>query len=160
MIILIACLDMNNGIGDNSGNLLFEISEDMKHFRETTENNIVVFGRKTAESLPNKKPLPNRRNILLTRSDENSLSGFETVTDINYILELSKDSDVYICGGGEIYEIFMPHAEKMVLTQVHAINMNAEVFFPDFTHKDWLIKDMNKGESDNPSLMFATYLRK
>lgn len=161
MIILIACLGMDNGIGDSDGNLLFNIPQDMKHFRSTTNGNIVVFGRKTVESLPKKKPLPNRRNILMTRDKTNSIKGFETVTEVSDILELAKDNDVYICGGGEIYKEFMPYAKKMILTQVHAIDLNARVFFPDFSHRDWKIKNINKHEESkrHPSFSIATYER-
>lgn len=163
MITLIACLDINDGIGDYEGNLLFNIKEDMKHFRSTTNGKTVVFGRKTVESLPKKKPLPNRRNIMLTRDKNNSIKGFETVDNIEYILELSKNEEVFICGGGEIYELFMPYADKMVLTHVHGINMNATTFFPDYNQKEWKPESVEKHESKSkkhPSFSFATYIKK
>jgi dihydrofolate reductase len=163
-ITLVACLDMDNGIGDEFGNLLFHLPKDLKHFNNVTSGGIVVMGRKTWESLPEKnRPLPRRRNIVLTRDVTFNPEGAE-VMSFDEVLELSETRELFIIGGGEIYEQFINHADKMILTQVHHLNHNATVFFPDFEHKEWAIVPnlMKKHEADEKHAVgftFATYLR-
>jgi dihydrofolate reductase len=163
-ITLVACIDMDNGIGDEFGNLLFHLPKDLKHFNNVTSGKIVVMGRKTWESLPdNKRPLPKRRNIVLTRDVSFNPEGAE-VMSIEQVLELAETREVFVIGGGDIYEQFMPHADKMILTQVHHLNHNATVFFPDFEAKEWsivpsLMKKHEKDEKHPVSFTFATYLR-
>lgn len=159
MLKIIAMIDMNFGLADSEGNLLYNIPEEMKHFRETTEGHICVFGRKTVETLPDKKPLPNRRNILMTRNLENSIAGFESVTKVEDILKLAKEDDVYICGGGEIYKEFLPYADKLIISHVHEINLDARIFFPYFTYKEWSIESVEVINKEH-SFAITNYNRK
>ena len=144
-IILVANLDMNDGIGDSNGELLFDIKEDKKFFKQLTSNKKVVMGRKTWDSLPEQfKPLPRRKNFVLTRDKELVLEGAKTV-DLDEVINMSKSSDIYIIGGGEIYELFLPYADEMYLTHVHKIHIDAQVFFPTFEYKDWdIVGGLNK----------------
>jgi dihydrofolate reductase len=163
-VILVACTDMNGGIGDGQG-LLFDLPKDLKHFNSITSGNIVVMGRKTYESIPEgKRPLKKRRNIVLTRDVSFNPEGVE-IMSFEEVLELAKTREVFVIGGGDIYNQFMPHADKMILTHVHALNYNANTFFPDFNHEEWAIVPnlMKKHEIDDKhevSFTFATYLRK
>lgn len=159
MITLIASIDNNYGIGDNEGNLLFKIPKDMKHFKDTTVGKIVVFGRKTAESLPNKEPLSRRINLLLTRDIGYNLDGFICIRNKEVILDLSKSSEVFICGGGKIYEEFIEHADRIIITHVHSSSDNAEVFFPNINKKEWEVVKFisNDKEDSNPSFDFIEY---
>lgn len=160
-ITLIACIDMNNGLGDNNGNLLFNLPKDMKHFKSITSGKIVVMGRKTWESLP-KKPLEKRKNYVLSRDNSFNPIGAKVVNSINEVLELSKSHDVFVIGGGEIYEQMLPHADEMLLTHVHVVDGSARVFFPDYDYKEWKITSMTKHKADKQhehSFTFATYIR-
>jgi dihydrofolate reductase len=163
-ITLVACMEMNNGIGANN-HLLFDLPKDLRHFNSVTSGKIVVMGRKTWESLPdNKRPLPKRRNIVLTRDVTFNPEGAE-VMSFEEVLELSKTREVFVIGGGEIYSQFMPHANKMILTHVHALCPKVDTFFPDFSHNEWeivpsLMKKHEEDEKHNVSFTFATYLRK
>lgn len=162
MITLIACLDMGSGIGTADGQLLFNIPKDMKRFRQLTSGKHVVMGRKTWDSLP-KKPLEKRKNYVVTRDDSFSPDGAKVFNSIEEVVELGKAHDVFVIGGGEIYEQMMPHADRLMLTQVHEFNFQARVFFPDFSPKEWKIVkgslQVHK-EENQPSFAFATYVRK
>lgn len=164
MITLVSCLDMNNGIGDADNDLLFDFPKDKKHFNSVTSGGIVVMGRKTWESLP-KRPLAKRKNYILTRDKSFTVSnGAKVVHSIEEVLELSKSFEVFVIGGGEIYEQFLPHADKMILTHVHVVDGRARVFFPDYDYKDWKIQPnlTVKHEADERhehDFTFATYLR-
>lgn len=128
MINLIACVDNNFGIGKNN-DLLIRIPDDMKHFKNETIGGVCVFGRKTAESLPNKQPLSDRRNIILTHNPYYKLEGFEIYNDVKDILDLSINNDIYICGGAEIYKLFMQYADSITLTSLSE-TYDADVYFP------------------------------
>lgn len=161
-IILVSAIDMNFGIGDAEGNLLFNLPKDMEHFKSITTGKTIVMGRKTWDSLP-KKPLPKRKNYILTRDKDFKVEERATVVhSIEEVLEMSKSRDVYIIGGGEIYNQFLPYADKMILTHVHVVNFSGRVFFPDFDVKEWKIDSIQKHEEDDEhehSFSFVSYSR-
>lgn len=162
MITLIACIDMADGIGDENGNLLFNIPKDMKHFQSITSGKIVVMGRKTWDSLP-KKPLAKRKNYILTRDETFSPTGAKVIHDIEEVIKLGKTHDVMVIGGGEVYSQLIPHADKLILTHVHEFNFKARTFFPEYDPQDWKPTNIQKHEADkkNPhSFTFATYERR
>lgn len=162
MIIMIACTEINGGIGNENGELLFNLPKDMAHFKSITSGKTVVMGRKTWDSLP-VRPLPKRKNIVLTRDESFEVKGkTQVIHSIEEIIELGKKRDVYIIGGGEVYEQFMPHADKLIITHVHAVELNARVFFPEINIDDWKIAKVQKNEIDKKhkfSFTFATYER-
>lgn len=131
MINLIVAAGMNREIGANN-KLLWKLSNDLKFFKEVTLGKTIVMGRKTFESLPGK--LPNRKHIVLSRSEHKSDDmDIEYVNDINQLLERLKqsDEDVFIIGGAEIYNLFMPYADKIYCTLVYSTFNNADSFFPE-----------------------------
>lgn len=163
MIKLIAMLDLNFGIGDSDGDLLFNLPKDLAHFKSITTGKTIVMGRKTWDSLP-KKPLPKRKNYILTRDKYFETKGnAKVVNSIEEVLEMSKSRDVYIIGGGELYEQFLPYADEMILTHVHKASMFAYTFFPDFDKEEWKPLSLVKNEADEKhkhSFTFANYIRK
>lgn len=159
MITLIACVDMNNGIGDADGNLLFNIEKDMKHFVSATSGKYVVMGRKTWESLPS-KPLKRRKNFVLSMDESFNPEGATVLRSIDEVLKLSKGREVMIIGGSEIYHQLIDDADKLMLTHVHIVNHNAKTHFPDFHPRDWKRTKMEKHEEDNFTFAFANYERK
>lgn len=163
-ITLVSCTDMNFGIGDENNQLLFHLPKDLKHFKSVTSGRIVVMGRKTWESLP-KKPLPKRKNYVLTRDKSFNPVGAKVLHSIEDVVELGKTHDIYVIGGGEVYEQLMPYADKIIMTHVHTVSNKATVFFPDFNHEEWKIvkESMKKHKADEQhehSFTFATYIRK
>lgn len=139
MFSIIVARDLNNGIG-YQGKLLIKSSEDMKYFKEKTTGKTIVMGRKTFESLPNKKPLQNRTNIVLTHSVSNFLGNYGLEpniiisNDINLIIEKYKnvEDEVFIIGGEEIYNQFLPHCKNIYITELYGC-FNSDSYF-EFSH--------------------------
>ena len=127
MIRMIAACSNNGVIGLNNS-IPFRYSEDMKHFRESTKNSIVIMGRKTFESLDN-KPLPNRRNVVISSKKINNIETYSSLAEAINILE--KKENIWLIGGAMIYEEGMRFAEQIVLTIVPDFIFNKEsVKFP------------------------------
>jgi dihydrofolate reductase len=130
MIIGIVAVDRNGAIGKR-GKLPWHYSADMKFFKETTTGNAVVMGRKTWLSL--KKPLPNRLNIVLSRQSEiEPQESVVVLRDVESVLSLNDtlDSDLYVIGGEQIYQSFLPHIDKWFVTEVPLTIENADAFVP------------------------------
>ena len=134
MIIGIAAVDRKGAIG-KGGKLPWHYSSDMKFFRETTTGHAVVMGRKTWITIG--KQLKNRLNIVLSRDSniepQESLlvfTGIESVVSFNNSLT----TDLFVIGGAQIYEAFMPHIERWIITEVPLTVSGADAFMP----KDYL----------------------
>ncbi len=136
MIGMIAAVSSNGVIGLADKNCLpFNYSEDLKHFRKTTANSIVIMGRKTYESIG--KPLPNRRNIVISRIASGlgilNTEGIEIYSSLESALEACKEDnrDIWLIGGASVYEEGMKFADKIVLTITpDVIKENNVVRFP------------------------------
>jgi dihydrofolate reductase len=134
-ITAIACISENRGIGKD-GKLLFSIPADMKFFRETTAGAVVVMGRKTLDSFPGGKPLPGRVNVVLSRNENFSRDG---VTVFGNSEKLKNDilsggfgeKAVFIIGGADIYELFLPITDVLLLTEVKK-TVECDSYFPEY----------------------------
>ncbi|MBR7025808.1 MAG: 2-amino-4-hydroxy-6-hydroxymethyldihydropteridine diphosphokinase [Selenomonadaceae bacterium] len=125
---LVACVDKNFGLGCN-GELLFRIPEDLKNFRRLTLKHTIIFGRRTLETFPNRKPLDERRNIILSRSLKN-FSGAEVVGSVEELFNvLDAAEENFVIGGAKIFAELIPYATEIFLTVVDA-EAQADVFFP------------------------------
>lgn len=142
---IIALADKKWGIGNN-GRLLVDIPEDMKLFREETYGKVVVMGRKTFESLPNQSALIGRRNIVLTRNKNYNAKNAEVCNSVEEVFKLIKNVDkknVYIIGGGQIYEQFLPYCDTAHITKVD-YTYQADVHIADFDSlDDWQVTAMS-----------------
>ena len=130
MIIGIAAVDRKGAIG-KGGKLPWHYSEDMKFFRETTTGHAVVMGRKTWLTIG--KPLKNRLNIVLSR--DSSIEPQESLlvlTDIDAVISLNNSltTDLFVIGGAQIYEAFLPYIEKWIVTEVPLTVSGADTFMP------------------------------
>jgi len=130
MIIGIAAVDRKGAIG-KGGKLPWHYSEDMKFFRETTTGNAVVMGRKTWLTIG--KPLKNRLNIVLSR--DSSIEPQESLlvfSDIESVVSFSNSlaTALFVIGGAQIYEAFLPHIEKWIITEVPLTVSGADAFMP------------------------------
>jgi dihydrofolate reductase len=163
MIKGIVCVDKNWGIGKVNketgvGQLLFNIPADLKYFKEKTNHNIVVMGKATYDSLP-KRPLPNRINIVLwdkapltveTKDGVIFFNNFDAL--LSFIKILSKEYDVFICGGASVYKLFLPYYDEVLVTKVDAEDKEATVFFPNLVkngYKKAEAESYYKDESTN-----------
>ena len=157
---LIAAVARNGGIGKNN-NLLWNEPQDQRHFRATTLGHAVVMGRKTWDSLPARfRPLPGRRNVVLTRNPHLQLSGAETAPSLPAALHLLADApQVFVMGGAEVYAQALPHAHEMVLTEIGA-TLDADAFFPAWQRSDWVETSRQAlTASDETRFAFVTYRR-
>ncbi len=133
-IIAIAAIDKNRGIGKGN-DLIFKIPEDMKRFRAVTSGHPIIFGRKNFESFPNKRPLPGRPNILVTRSTDYRPEGVIVTHSVEEAIAEARNLDsekIYIIGGGEIYKAALPYTDQLDLTIIDA-SRPADTFFPDYS---------------------------
>ena len=132
-IIIVVAIATNNAIGKNN-QLLWKLPADLKHFKDITSGHTVIMGRKTYESVG--KPLPNRRNIVITRQNL-LIEGCEVVSSLHDALALCIGlPEVHIIGGAEIYNQAMPLTDIIYLTRVHQ-SFEADTFFPEIDPKLW-----------------------
>lgn len=154
----IVAVDEKWGIGKDNG-LLFGIREDMKFFRETTKNKVVVMGSNTLRSLPNGNPLKNRVNIVLSktlkRDDCIVVDGIESLA--KELKEYDTD-DVYVIGGAKIYRLLLDYCEEILVTKVQA-DGQADVFFENLDEKsDWKLEGTTENiVSDGYTITFNRY---
>ena len=133
-ITLIAAASENNVLGKDN-RLIWHISDDLKRFKKLTLGHSIIMGRKTFESMP--KALPNRNNIVLTRNNNYKAKNAIVAHDLKKALELTgEDLNPYIIGGGEIYNLFLPIANRIELTRVHDI-FDGDAFFPEIDLNQW-----------------------
>ena len=151
MISLIAAIGRNNELGkDNT--LLWKLPADMKHFKEVTSLHSVIMGRKTFESIG--KPLPNRRNIVITRDVNYKNKEVEVVHSLSEALDLvgNDNEEVFIIGGGELYKQTMSIADKLYITHIDAEDSDADTFFPEIIPIVWneISHKEHKKDEKNP----------
>lgn len=155
----IVAVDAAWGIGRDN-DMLFSIPDDMKYFRKTTLGSVVVYGKNNLFSFPGAKPLPKRRNIIISTTLEEG-EGYEIVRNLESLFEILKeikDEKIFVIGGAEVYKELLPYCEKAYITKMYR-NFNGEKFFPDLDlEKGW--KMIEKGEMLNyegVDYQFTTY---
>jgi dihydrofolate reductase len=138
-ISLIAALTQNHVIGKNK-DLPWHLPDDMKYFMQTTKQHHVVMGRKNYESIPEKfRPLPNRTNLVVTRQTNFVAPQCIVVNSIEKamtIAEENKEQELFIIGGAEIYNLAMPLADRLYLTEIQT-ELDGDTYFPSFNKKIW-----------------------
>jgi len=127
-IHLIWAQDSNGGIGKN-GKLPWHISEDLKNFKKITNNSTIIMGRKTWDSLP-LKPLPNRRNIVLSRTSQNQVETYNSYKDCMTKLKKDNVKKIFIIGGRSIYKLFFNSANFLHITKINLLEDGTNEFFP------------------------------
>jgi dihydrofolate reductase len=157
---LIAAVYDNWGIGAG-GTQPVALSADRKFFRETTRGATVIVGRRTVEDFPGQKPLPGRKNILLSRQIT-EMPGFTVCADAEHALSLSgEDSRVFVIGGGSVYRQLLNHCDAAYITKVH-IHVDCDTFLPDLdADPRWQLEQvLQTGEENGISYEICRYIRK
>lgn len=152
---IIAAIDQEKAIGKN-GEIPWHIPEDLKHFKEKTTGHPVIMGRKTFESLPvDYRPLPERTNIVLTRSDMDK-EGVEIAKSFQKAYSIARDhgEEAFIIGGASVYEQALPQADRMILTEVKK-EVDGDTFFPEFDREEW----NEESREEHEDFDFVTYTR-
>jgi len=150
-IILIAAVDQNLAIGKDGG-IPWDIKEDLKFFREKTQNSAIIMGRATFDSIG--RPLPNRKNIVMTRSPQDR-EGVTEVTSVEDAIDEAKifSQTINIIGGEYIYKEFLPIATKLIITEV-GLNINSpDAYFPEWSTEEW--KEVSRTDSSENGIKFS-----
>lgn len=159
MLSLIVAMSQNNVIGDKN-KLLWNLKEDLRRFKDITTGHPIIMGRKTYESIG--KPLPNRKNIIITRSDIN-IDGCIVVHSIEEAINMfPNDEEIFIIGGAEIYKQTIGKVDKMYLTVILE-DYEGDAFFPYINFNMWNIEDIesfDRGEDFNKPYIFMTLNKK
>ena len=139
---IIVAVSGNWGIG-HENELLFRISPDLKRFRKLTMGKTLVMGHNTFKSLPNQKPLPGRKNIVMSRNPSLEIPGAYVANSKEQVMEMVKGEEVFIIGGEQIYNLFLDDCTRIYLTRVKATPI-ADCFFPDLDKKpEWHLEHMS-----------------
>ncbi len=152
-ITLIAAHDPNLVIGKEGG-LPWRYPEDLKHFKKHTIGQIIIMGRGVFEEL-GEKPLPGRRNIVLSRSK--IYDNVETYTSLQQALENIDAAEVFIIGGGVLYTETLSNADRLIITEIKK-EYAGDTFFPEYRHKIGTTWQLSS-EEDSDDLRFLEYIR-
>lgn len=139
MITIIVAIGNNYVIGKD-GWMPWNLPEDLRHFKEKTLNHTVVMGRKTFEAIG--RPLPKRRNIVVTRDPRWHVEGVEVVADFESFLQTIQKSDeeIFIAGGAQIYQAALPFADKMIISHIDE-EIDGDTFFPKWDRAKYDLTD-------------------
>ncbi len=145
------------GVIGRDGGLPWHFSEDLKHFRRVTTGHAVIMGRKTWDSIG--RPLPGRRNIIVSRQLDLEIEGCEVADSLERALEMAREHDTEprIIGGATLYVQALPLATRLFLTEVD-IDVDGDTFFPSLDRSEWQERDRRAGEA--AELLFLTLERK
>ncbi|MBS2014721.1 MAG: dihydrofolate reductase [Deltaproteobacteria bacterium] len=145
-LALIVAVADNGAIG-KSGKVPWRIPEDLKYFKSTTMGHAIIMGRKTWDEVG--KPLPGRRNLVVSRQPGLTLEGAEVFSSVEDAIRAARETDPepYVIGGSAIYEAAFPWVTKVHLTEVHR-DVEADTFFPAWDRSGWRETSRRKGESE------------
>ncbi|MBQ2500379.1 MAG: dihydrofolate reductase [Clostridia bacterium] len=147
------------GLGKDN-DLLFHIPEDMKYFRKMTKGSTVVMGRKTLESFPKGEPLPNRTNVVLTRSRDYEKEGVTVVHNFEELEALNLEEPVFVIGGASVYRNLLSKCRRAYITKIDAVKP-ADTFFPDLDENpDWELESESETFTfEGVDFKFTTYVK-
>lgn len=156
LISLVVAMACNRVIGRDNA-LPWRLSEDLKRFKATTLGKPVLMGRKTFESIG--RPLPGRRNIVLTRDRAWRAGGADAVSSVDEALRLtSREPELAVIGGAEVYRLVLPLAERIYLTRVEA-EVAGDAVFPELNRAEWSETQIGAQPADERNQYSATFLR-
>ncbi len=145
-ISLIVAAATNNVIGRDGG-LPWHLFEDLKRFKRLTTGKPIIMGRRTYESIG--KPLPDRRNIVISSRDGLEIEGCEVVATPADALKLAAGAEeVMVIGGGRVYEQMLPMADRIYMTRVHA-SVDGDTYIPDMSEVEWQVVDEENFPADD-----------
>jgi dihydrofolate reductase len=160
VLSLIAAVPRNRVIGQGN-ELVWREPEDQKHFRRVTMGSAVIMGRKTWDSLPARfRPLPGRRNVVITRNADWQAEGAEAVNSVEAALDLLHGAaKAFVIGGAEIYALALPFADELELTEIDA-DLRGDTFFPAWNRADFdVVAREPHVDAHGTPYSFTTYKR-
>lgn len=160
MITIIAAAAENNALGKDN-QLVWHLPNDFKRFKQLTSGHYIIMGRKTFESFP--KPLPNRTHVIVSRQKNYQPEGCFVVGSMEEAISICpKDEEIFIIGGGEIYQQSLVFSDKIELTRVHE-TVEADTFFPTINPEEWELRFEEfhkKDDKHNFDFTFQTFVKK
>lgn len=156
-LTIIVAKSENNIIG-RENQLIWHLPNDLKHFKNLTSGHPIIMGRKTFDSIG--KPLPNRTNIVITRNSKWNVEGVLLANSLDKAIEKAKefDSEIFIIGGGKIYEQAMKLADVLVVTEVHH-SFEGDTKFPEIDLSIWKEVSREKFEKDEKHAFHYSFVR-
>jgi dihydrofolate reductase len=159
ILSLIAAVSKNNIIG-NDNKLIWHLPADLAHFKKITSGHSIIMGRKTYESIG--RPLPNRRNIIVTRQEFFSVEGCEIMGSLQEAVDSClNEEEVFIIGGGDIFTQVLHAADKIYLTRIYK-DFEGDAKFPELNFSEWKLMKYMRHHADekNPyEYSFSEYIR-
>jgi dihydrofolate reductase len=154
IISFVVAIAENNAIGKDN-KLLWHLPTDLKHFKQITNGHTVIMGRKTFDSMG--KPLPNRRNIVITRNPDLEINGAEVTTSLADALSLCEnEEEVFIIGGAEIYKEALDKTNRIYLTTVHQ-RFDGDAYFPELNMEKWVVTAQEEHQPDEKNKIAFTF---
>lgn len=157
-LTIVVATDAQRGIGiDNT--LPWRLPEDLAHFKRTTMGHPIIMGRKTFDSIG--RPLPNRRNIVITRNPGWQHAGVEAVASLDDALRLTADVPACVIGGGQIYAAALPRADRLIVTKIDK-TFDCDAFFPQIDPTQWqeVARETHHSAENGFDYAFVTYQRR
>jgi dihydrofolate reductase len=157
-LTLVVATDRKGGIGINN-TLPWRLPEDLAFFKRTTTGHTMIMGRKTFDSIG--RPLPNRRNIVVTRNSDWQHAGVEAVLSLDAAIALAGEGECFVIGGAQIYTSALPLATRLIITEIDA-EFDCDAYFPEFDRSQWteFSREPHHSESNGFDYAFAIYQRK
>lgn len=157
-LTLIVATDNAGGIGIRNM-LPWKLPQDLAHFKRITTGHPILMGRKTFESIG--RPLPNRRNIVISRNAEWHHDGVDAVTSLDAALQLTNTKETFVIGGAEIYTLALPLADRLIVTEI-AQRFDCDAFFPPIDASIWTetARELHHDDANGFDFAFVTYQRK
>ncbi len=160
MTITMIWAQASNGVIGKDNDLPWRLPRDMAYFKQQTQHKTVVMGRKTWESFGG-KPLPNRRNIIITRSQEFTATDAEVVYSVEEAIQLAiQDNELMVIGGSTIYEQFLQYADRLLMTKIDH-DFAGDTYFPEVDWSQWQQASITEGirdEKNDYDYRFEEYL--
>jgi len=150
---LVVAITENNVIGLD-GDMPWHLPADLKHFKDLTSGHAVLMGRKTYDSIG--KALPNRLNLVITRSSEFKADGITVVHSVDDAIAIAKDMRLFVIGGSEVYALAMEYVKVMHVTRIHA-SIEGDTFFPTLNASDWNLLSTENRPSDEKNPIELTF---
>ena len=146
MIVSLVVAVAENGVIGRAGGLPWHLPKDLQHFKQLTLDHTVIMGRKTFEEI--KQPLANRRNVVISRDPAFHPRGVTVLPSLGEALAMGATEDeVFVIGGGEIFRLALPRADRLYLTQVHA-KVEGDTYFPPFDRATWALEEEEQHPAD------------
>jgi dihydrofolate reductase len=159
---ILVAFDENRVIGKNNA-LIWHLPADLKRFKALTTGHVIIMGRKTFESIG--RPLPNRTTVVISRQQDLKIEGVILAHSVEEAIlkakSISRD-DIFIVGGAEIYQLSLPLADQILVTQLHDI-FEGDAFFPEISPAIWEVAEQERGVTDEQNayqFSYITYARK